>query len=138
MRAFLFSMTACFLLLLFGCSSKEAGVPLRFNLSDQDQNGAAVIPTNAAALAVSEMQMVRAETPQRRITIKLLPTDASAFERLTTDNFGKTVVVVQGTNVVATTRISEPISAQAGIILPIRTNVDFEHTYQDLLKLSRQ
>ena len=82
--------------------------------------------------------MVASDAAQRKVTIKLLAADASAFEKLTADNFGKTLIMVQGSNVLAAPRISEPISAQAGIIVPIGTNVDFEHTYRELLKLSRQ
>ena len=137
MRSLQFSLTCGFMLLLFGCS-KEPGVPLSFYLSDSDQSSAVGIPTNTAALVVSEVAMVAAEPAQGRVTIKLLPADASVFEKLTTDNFGKMVVVVQGTNIIATPRITQPIPVQAGIMLPIRTNVDFELTYRNLLKLSRQ
>jgi hypothetical protein len=124
------------MLFLFGCSKKPGG-PLSFYLSDQGQSGAAV-QTNTAALVVTQLEMVASEAAQRSITIKLLPADASSFERLTTDNFGKPFFVVQGTNVLATPKITQPIPAQAGIMLPIGTNVDFEHTYRELLKLSRQ
>src|SRR5258705_6580517 len=124
MRTLQSSLMCGFILLLFGCSHKEAGVPLSFYLTDQDPNGAAAIPTNAAALTVSELEMMASEPAVRRITIKLVPSDAGVFEKLTTDNFGKTVVVVQGTNVLATPRITQPIPVRAGIMLPISTNVD--------------
>jgi len=137
MRSLQFSLICGLMLLLFGCS-KKPGVPLSFYLSDQDQSGAAVVPTNTAALVVTQVAMVAGESAQRRITIKLLPADASAFEKLTTDNFGKTLFAVQGTSVLAAPKITQPIPVQAGIMFPIGTNVDFEHTYRELLKLSRQ
>jgi len=137
MRSLQFSLICGYTLLLFGCT-KDPGVPLSFYLSDQDQSSAVAVPTNTAALAVSQVEMVASDATQRKVTIKLLAADASAFEKLTTDNFGKTLIMVQGSNVLAAPRISEPISAQAGIIVPIGTNVDFEHTYRELLKLSRQ
>lgn len=125
------------LLLLFGCS-KEPGVPLSFYLSNQEQSGPIVVPTNKAALVVTEIELVAPEVAQRRVTIKLLAADASSFEKLTTDNFGKTLVIVQGTNLLAAPKIKEPILAQASVVLPIGTNVDFEHTYWELRKLSRE
>lgn len=137
MRILHISLICGFMLPLLGCT-KQAGVPLSFHLSDQNYDSAAGIPTNAPSLVVSQLQMVAAEPAQGRVTIKLFPADAGVFEKLTTDNFGKTVVVVQGTNIVATPRITQPIPVQAGIMLPISTNVDFGRTHQELLKLSRQ
>lgn len=122
---------------ILGCSN-QAGVPLSFYLCGEDYDSQSGIPTNAPALVVSQVLMVAGEPALGRVTIKLSPPDAGVFEKLTTDNFGKTVVVVQGTNVIATPRITQPIPVQAGIMLPISTNVDFGGTYRELLRLSSQ
>ena len=137
MRALQFSVICGFMLLLAGCS-REPGVPLSFHLSDLEPSGIATVPTNTAALVVSQVDMVAPDAAERKITVKLLSADAGVFEKLTTDNFGKTLIVIQGTNVLSAARILQPIPVQAGVILPIGTNVDFEHTYRELLKLSRQ
>jgi hypothetical protein len=137
MRSLPFSLTCCSLLLLFGCS-KEPGVPLSFYLSDQESRGPVVVPTNAAAFVVTQVEGVGSEAAHRKVTIKLLASDASAFEKLTRDNLWKTLVVVQGTNVLATPKISDPIPARGAIVFRIGTNVNFENTYRDLLKLSEQ
>jgi hypothetical protein len=122
---------------ILGCR-KQTGVPRSLYLCAEDYDSRSGIPTNAPALVVSQVQMVAGEPTLGKVTIKLSPPDAAVFEKLTTDNFGKTVVVVQGTNVLATPRITQPISAQAGIMIPISTNVDFGRAYQELLRLSSQ
>lgn len=137
MHALQISLICGMVLLLFGCS-KEAGVPLSFYLSDQSQSGAAAVPTNTAALVVTQVESVALDAAQRKVIIKLLPADASSFKKPYTDNWGRTVVIVQGANVLATPPIQQLILAQAWITLPIATNVDFGPTYREILKLYRR
>jgi len=137
MRALLLSLLCGFSILLAGCG-KEAAASLSFHLSDQDQGGTAIVPTSAAALVVTQVETVASEATQRRITIKLLPADASIFEKLTKDNSGKTLIIVLGRNVLATQKISQPVPAWAAINFALNTNLDFEGVYPQILKLSKQ
>jgi hypothetical protein len=121
---------------LFGCG-KEPGIPLSFFVGDQGRNGATAFPPKPAALVVTQAETVAIEAAQRRVLIKLLPADASSFGKLYTNNWGKSVVIVHGADVLATLKIPQLILAQAWIALPISTNVDFGKTYRELLKLSR-
>lgn len=137
MRALKIQLTFCLMLSLAGCGGKPA-VPLSFYLNEQEQQkGVAIGPESKAALVVSRVEMVAPDVVKRNVTIKLLPADANAFEKLTTDNLGKTVTIVQGSNVLATPRIFEPIPAQAGVTFPIGTNIDFESAYRELVRLSK-
>ena len=96
------------------------------------------MPTNTPSLVVSNLQMVGVEPAQGRVTVRLFPQDAGAFERLTEENQGKTLILVQGTNILAAPKIVGRIPAQAGIMIPISTNADFGGTVQELLKLRQQ
>jgi hypothetical protein len=122
---------------IVGCT-KQAGVPLSIHVCAEDYVVQAGIPTNAPALVVSQVLRVAGEPAQRKVTIKLSPPDAGVIEKLTTDNPGKKVVIVQGTNVLATPRITGPILARAAIVFRINTNVDFERTYRELVRLSSE
>ena len=124
-------------MLLAGCS-KEPGVPLFFHLSDGNMAQTVAVPTNSPSLVVSNLQMVGVEPAQGRVTVRLFPQDAGAFERLTEENQGKTLILVQGTNILAAPKIVGRIPAQAGIMIPISTNADFGGTVQELLKLRQQ
>ena len=138
MRALHIIVTLGLMFLCYGCTSKQAGVPLSFYLSDQEpKNGVATVPDGQAALVVGQLQFVASDAAQRKLTIKLFPADASVFEKLTTDNFGKTIVLVQGSNMLASPRVSEPIPAQAGITFPVSTNLDFQSVYRELQRLSK-
>jgi len=86
---------------------------------------------------VTQAEIVTLDATQRQVIIKLLPTDASLFKNLARDNWGKTVVVAQASNVLAASKIQQLILADAWIRLPIATNVDLGHAYRELLKLSR-
>jgi hypothetical protein len=124
-------------LLFFGCS-REPVKPLSFYLSEQKPTyGDLAIPTNLAALVVSRLQFITPDMAQHTISIRLLPADASAIEKLTTDNFGKTVVMVQGTNVLSVSSILAPVPAQADFMFPVNTNLDFGSVCRELSNLSR-
>jgi hypothetical protein len=120
-----------------GCS-REPGKPLSFYLSDQEPTfGSGVIPATPATLVINKLQFVITDAAQHIMTIKFFPADASTIEKLTIDNFGKTVVMVQGTNVLCMSRISVPVGEKAAMIFPVRTNLDFEIVTRELLNLSR-
>ena len=130
-------ITLGLIFLCAGCS-KQAGIPLRFYLSEQEpKDSVAAIPNGQPALVVSQVQLVASDPSQRKLTIKLFPPDATAFEKLTTDNYGQTIVLVQGSKVLASPRVSEPIPARAGITFPVSTNLDFQSVYRRLQALSK-
>ena len=137
MRTFYGPLICGFVLLLVACSKKPA-LPLSFYVMDQEVDPTRAIPTNAPTLVVSQVQAVFPEPAEGRVSIKLMPRDAAEFEKLTTDNLGKTVVVVQGTNVISMPRITGPIPVRARIMMPISTNIDFGRTYRELAKLKGQ
>jgi hypothetical protein len=125
------------LLLLSGCS-KQVGVPLSFHLSDQKQGDPATLPKDKPALVVKQVEVFEHDAAQRKVSIKLLPTDSRAFEKLTADNIGKTLIFVQGSNVLMAPKNLHPIPAGTIISFSISTNLDFESVYQELLKLSKK
>ena len=122
------------LILLFaGCRPKE---PVSFYLSDQKPSmGGGSIPVGPATLVVSKLQFVGPDEAQRTISIKFILSDASAIERMTTENIGKTIVMVQGTNVLSVSKVFAPVLPDAGLMFPVNTNLDFESVYRAISRL---
>lgn len=136
MRAFQITIVLSLTLLYCGCR-REPATPLSFYLSDQEPSiKGTSIPTNSPVLTVTRLRFVAPDNSVRKITIKFYPKDADAVEKLTTDNLGKTVVMIQGTNVLTVSRVTVPISARAGFLFPVSTNVDFDAAVRELLRLS--
>ena len=123
------------LILLFaGCGGPKE--PVSFYLSDQKPSEArGVIPAGSASLVVSKLTFVASDPDQHTISIKFLPADASAIEKLTRDNIFKTVVIVQGSNVISAAVVSTPVPPDAGFMFPVNTNLDFESVYRALSRL---
>ena len=121
-------------LLYAGCSgSKE---PVSFYLSDQKPaKGGGSVPAGPATLLVSKLRLVAPHEAEHMITIKFIPSDASAIDKLTTENLGKTIVMVQGTNVLSVSRVFTPVHPDGGLMFPVNTNLDFDSVYRALLKL---
>ena len=134
-RTLQLSAIFCFFL-FYGCG-RETGVPLSLYFTDQEQQDAAAIPAKTPELVLTQVAMVASDAPKRRITIKLLQADADAFEKLTTRNIGKTLIIVQGSKVLTTPKILETISARAGMTFTVSTNLDFESVDRELFKLSK-
>jgi len=125
-----FSLT----LLFAGCGDPKE--PVSFYLSSQKPtSGSSFVPTNPPVLVVTRLTFVAPDTDQHTISIKFLPSDANAIEKLTTENFGKTVVIVQGTNVLSAAVVSAPVPPDAGFMFPVNTNLDFENVYRSLSRL---
>jgi len=129
-------ITLGIVLLLCGCRHKEKTEPLAFYLSKPAPTGASVEAEKKPSLVVSKLDMVAPDQGQRKVTIKLLDSDAAAFEKLTSRNIGKTLILVQGGNVLADATVSQAIPVTAGIMVSVNTNIDFENACLNLLKLS--
>lgn len=93
------------------------------------------IPTGPATLVVSRLAFVDPDEAQHTITVKFIPKDASAIEKLTIASIGKTIVIVQGSNVLSVAVVSAPVPPEAGLMIPVNTNLDFECAYRALLRL---
>jgi hypothetical protein len=122
-------------LLFAGCSGPKEE-PVSFYLSSQKlTSGSATIPTNPPVLVVTRLTFVAADAEQHTITIKFLPADASAIQKLTTENIGGTVVIVQRSNVISAAVVSAPVPPDAGLMFPVNTNLDFESVYRAISRL---
>jgi len=108
-----FSLT----LLFAGCGGPKE--PVSFYLSSQKPtSGSSFVPTNPPVLVVTRLTFVAPDTDQHTISIKFFPADASVIEKLTTENFGKTVVIVQGTNVLYDYSLSFFLSSSGTASVP--------------------
>jgi len=123
-------------LLLCGCSHKEKNVPLAFYLSAPAVTGEPTRAEDKPALVVSKLDFVAPDIAGRKVAIKLKGNDAKEFETLTAKNIGRTLILVQGGNVVANATLSEAIPPDAGIRVSVNTNIDFERACLNLIKLS--
>jgi hypothetical protein len=118
-----------------GREHMEVAAPLAFYV--HEVNAGASARTNDPALLVSTIEVVGAEPAQRRITVKLLASDAESLQKLTADNVGKMLMVAQGSNIISSAMIVVPIG-RAPFMVPVGTNANFERTCQELLALSRR
>jgi hypothetical protein len=123
-------------LLLCGCSHKEKVVPLAFYLSAPAVTGQPTHAEDKPSLVVSRLEFVAPDAGQRKVAIKLKDKDAKEFEALTAKNIGRTLILVQGGNVVADATLSEAIPPEAGIRVDVNPNIDFERACLNLIKLS--
>lgn len=123
------------ILLSAGCSGPKQ--PVSFYLSNQGPtSGGNSIPTNTAALVVTRLRSVYADFTGRTVSISFFQPDADVIEKLTADNIGKTMAVVQGTNVLDVGPIAAVVPPNASLMFRVNTNLDFQSVYRELLKLS--
>lgn len=123
-----------FTLLFAGCGGIKG--PVSFYLSNEEPTSSGgLIPTNPPALVVARLRSVFPDPARHTITINFFPADASAIQAFTTDNIGKTVVMVQGSNVLSVAKVLSPVPPDAGLMIPVNTNLDFRSVYRALSRL---
>jgi hypothetical protein len=134
MRTLSIIITLNLTLLFVGCGGPKE--PVSFYLSSQKPTfDIGTISTNTPALVVTRLTFVASDTDQHTISIKFLPADADVIQKLTTENIGGTVVMVQGSNVISASVVSAPIPPDAGFTFPVNTNLDFESVLRALSRL---